>query len=92
MDYVTLRCRGMKKEKMYYVKLFCNSFFVIKMLESSLIGEREKLFIVKLAFHILLNHSIPISESKVMVNTQGLFDHTKSDEPKNSNLIFEMTF
>ena len=42
----------------------------------------RKLFIVELDFHIFLNHSISISESKVMVNTQGLFDHTKSDQQK----------
>ena len=53
---------------------------------------KRKLFIVKLAFHIFLNHSISISESKFMVSTQGLFDHTKSNKPKNSDLIFEIAF
>ena len=61
-------------------------------IENELNSWNRKLFIVELVFHIFLNHSIPISESKVMVNTHGLSDHTKSDEPKNSNLIFDISF
>ena len=43
------------------------------------LGPRNtKLFIIELGFWIFLNYSIPIVESKVMVDTQELCDHTKT--------------
>ena len=46
----------------------------------------SKLFIIELSFQIFLNHSILMLDSKVMIKTLKLYDHTKSDERKKTQI------
>ena len=39
-----------------------------------------------------MNHSIPMSNSEVMIKTLKPHDHTKSDERKNADFVFGIAF
>ena len=51
-----------------------------------------KLFIIELAFQIFSNHSILMSNSKVMIKTLKPHDHTKFEKRKNVDFVFGLAF
>ena len=92
MDHATLRCRWGKKEKVCYVKLFCNSFLVIKTLESSVVRERESCSLsnyLSISFWIT---QFRYQSQKLWSVHRGFLITPNLMNQKNSDLIFEIAF